>query len=151
MPPSRFIRAEYRPSPKPEPPPTQWGWHNVTWGLREGWWFAKRYLAWSIVVIVFGGLTALKQHRLTLLGIAVTYGLGIPSIGAIVGALRPLCQSSLGAALVGMVAMIPMTFFVGFMVLPRSLSLGVDFTICLGLSIVYGGVGGLYLKGVYNR
>jgi hypothetical protein len=104
-----------------------------------------------MVLIALGGWAVLKRNHITLLGVVAVYGLGIPSIGAIVGALRPLCRTSWGAALVGMIAMLPITAFTAILVIPRSLGVGILVAITFGVAIVYGGVGGLYLRSVYNR
>jgi len=139
------------PPQREEPPATLWGWANVRWGLHEGWWFARRYLVYGIVLMILGGSAMLKRNHMAALGVVALYGLGIPSIGAIVGALRPLCRTSLGAAFVGMIAMLPITTLTVILVAPRSLGVGLLVGITLGFAIVYGGVGGLYLRGVYNR
>lgn len=148
---SKFIRAADRPRRTEEPPATLWGWANVRWGVREGWWFARRYLVYGIVLMVLGGSALLKRNRITALGVVAVYGLGIPSIGAIVGALRPLCRTSLGAAFVGVIAMLPITSLTVILVAPRSLGLGLLVGITVGFAIVYGALGALYLRGVYNR
>jgi len=50
-----------------------------------------------------------------------------------------------------MIAMLPITTLTVILVAPRSLGVGLLVGITLGFAIVYGGVGGLYLRGVYNR
>ena len=67
------------------------------------------------------------------------------------GALRPLCATSLGAAFVGMVAMLPITTLTVILAVPHSLGIGVLAGITLGFTMVYGGVGGLYVRSAYNR
>lgn len=134
-----------------EPPPTLWGWANVRWGIHEAWWFARRYLIYGIVLLVVGGPTLLKRNHITTIGLVALYLLGIPSIGVIAGALRPLCRTSLGAACVGVVAVLPMILTTVMLVSPPEFGIGLRAGVTLGFSAVYGVVGGLYLRGVYNR
>lgn len=134
-----------------EPPATQWGWPNVRWGIGEGWWFAKRLLVLGIVLMALGGPSILRRNHVTALGLVALYGVGIPSIGAIAGALRPLCRTSLGTAFVGTVAVLPVSFCLAFLVLPLSWGVGFRTWYPLGFSILYGTLGGIYLRSVYNR
>jgi hypothetical protein len=124
---------------------------NVRWGIREGWWFARRYLLYAIILMLIGGSVLIRRNPTTALAVLALYGLGISSIGAIVGALRPLCQTSLEAAIVGMVAMLPVTTLTVILAFPHSVGIGGLVGITLGFTIVYGGVGGLYLRSAYNR
>jgi len=148
---TKFVRAADRGGPPDEPPPTLWGWANVRWGIREGWWFARRYLLYGIILMLLGGSALIRRNPTTALAVLALYGLGISGIGAIVGALRPLCRTSLGAAFVGMVAMLPVATLTVIVAVPHSLGIGILVGITLGFTIVYGIVGGLYLRSAYNR
>ena len=137
--------------PLREPPPQLWGWPNVLWGVREGWWFAKRYLIYAIVLMLLGGPAFLRRNHVTALGLLMVYALGIPSIGAIAGALRPLCRTALGTAVVAAFAMIPITAAIVLLAVPSEYPVWIKVGVCVGFPLVCGPIGGLYLRSVYSR
>src|SRR3989440_10651494 len=90
---------------------------GVTRGLAIGAFFA----AGALVLRLVNGSRFLDDYHVSLLGLIAYDVLAGAATGAIVGSLLPLAsRSSIGAALVGFVAMLPASFVGMLIVAPRS-------------------------------
>jgi hypothetical protein len=86
---------------------------NLAWGLKWGLWFA---LFFSLVACLMAALTGgeiLERQGLSLPATIAFYVGGGCLGGAVVGLLRPLTAWKLGASLVGIVTMVPISLILG--------------------------------------
>ena len=79
----------------------RWG---ATWGLRYG----AVYTIVALLAVVLGGTRLLDRAGVSLLGVLLLYLAGGPLIGALIGLLRPVADTDLGAIVVGIVATVPL-------------------------------------------
>ncbi len=82
---------------------------RVLWGLRWGLYYAAVLAAWITLIRLLRGTEPLERQGVTFVEVLVLYALGGPITGALVGILLPFTKSGMGAALVGIVAAIPVS------------------------------------------
>jgi hypothetical protein len=80
---------------------------NIVWGVRWGLYFAGAASAFALGVFLLRGREPFEANRVGLFELIGTYVAGGVGGGFVVGLCRPLMRSGVGAALVGLVAAIP--------------------------------------------
>lgn len=80
---------------------------DIRWGIRVGLSFAALFSAWVLVLYTTQGPGAFERLGVTVWGAVLTYLTGGVVAGAIVGALRPLAKTRVGAMAVGVLAALP--------------------------------------------
>lgn len=126
-------------------------YRNLRWGIAGGLTFSIVFCLWVVVLIILNRSFTIPvgSGESAHAGIiALTYLWGGAAAGALVGLLRPLVRSSLGAPIVGMVAAVPVFAGVriglkGFVPLDRE-----DIVVFGLLSIIAGGLAGAILREV---
>jgi hypothetical protein len=66
-------------------------------------------IGWVVLIWLLRGSEPFERKGVTFLAVVVLYLVGGPVTGAIVGLLRPVAKSGLGAAITGVVAAIPVS------------------------------------------
>jgi hypothetical protein len=85
---------------------------NLRWGVLSGIAFATLTSLWVGGLAILRGSVRFETYGLTIWQIMAVYFAGGVAGGAVVGLLRPVTKYRLGAALVGLVAAVPLAFAV---------------------------------------
>lgn len=129
-------------------------WRNARWGIVGGLVVAAIYSVWIIILMFVQGsvtLTVRGQEQVNGVVVIASYLVGGVGGGAVVGILRPLLARKAGAAIVGVIAAIPMILAVR-VVLRGFQPWDSEDAVVLGISCVILGVfGGLILWGVLHE
>ncbi len=123
---------------------------NILWGLTYGLVFGIIFSIWAVIVSVLQGSLVLEVRgsRIHLLAVIAVYLVGGQAAGFLVGVLKPLTRSKLGASFVGMLAAAPVGF--GVMLSISGFPLTSDDFITLAIwSTVFGGAVGLIYHGIF--
>jgi len=86
--------------------------NRVLWGIRWGAAYSAVLVAWVVFLWLVRGSEPFDRRGVTFLAVVIVYVVGGPVTGAVVGLLLPFAKSSLGAALTGIVAAIPVTVII---------------------------------------
>lgn len=122
---------------------------NLTLGIRWGFIFGAAYSLWAGVLFLLRGSTPFRGHNVTVVEAVATYLIGGVIAGGIVGILLPLTRWKLGAALVGMVAVLPVSIgVIGSMQGFSPWTEGHTFVVAM-MSLLLGGGGGLILRNIF--
>jgi hypothetical protein len=116
---------------------------DLKWGLKWGMWFAVFFSAIAIVMTIVTQGEVLKRQNISLPASIGIYVFGGLSGGVILGLLRPLTRKRLGATVVGILVLTPVTVVLGIMMFGPigRWDENMLLTIIL-LPIILGGVGG---------
>lgn len=124
-------------------------WDNLLWGVRYGCIFAAFYSAIALAIFAFGGEQSFRTYGVTLgQTIALYIASGVLG-GAVVGFLRPFTKSRSGAAFVGVLAAIPITWM-----LMRTVGVNSpgELLVSVGaLSLFWGIGGGLSMHRIFSK
>lgn len=82
------------------------------WGVGWGLAFALVYIAFVLLLYAVRGTVPFERHQVTLPGVIATYFAGALTAGTIVGMMRPLTATRLGAIVTGAIAAVPV--YLGF-------------------------------------
>ncbi len=77
---------------------------DLRWGVKAGWAFAGVLSAWVLILSLLQGSTRFEKLGVTTGTIIVTYFAAGTVAGGLVGLLRPLTRSRVGAVVVGALA-----------------------------------------------
>ena len=89
---------------------------RIAWGAKTGTIFGLAFSLLALVVFLLGGQGPFEANHSSFGKIVVTYFLGGVSAGMIVGMLRPLTASKVGAAVTGFIAAAPVSILMRFAV-----------------------------------
>jgi hypothetical protein len=87
---------------------------NLRWGILSGMAFATLFSAWIILLAIVRRSWEFDSYHVSAWQIILSYFAGGIGGGAVVGLARPITRYRLGAAVVGLVAAIPVAFAVEF-------------------------------------
>ncbi|HEX5438980.1 MAG TPA: hypothetical protein VFW98_17645 [Gemmatimonadaceae bacterium] len=123
---------------------------NLGWGVRWGLKFAVVYSAFALIALLFGG-AAVFQHSGTtfVFAIGLYFAAGLVA-GAIVGVLRPVTRGPIGAAIVGVIAAIPICVLTRFSI-DRSPWTIADTIAWSALAVLWGAPCGYFAKRIASR
>jgi hypothetical protein len=107
--------------------------------------YAAVYFVLDLLKVGLGGREVLHRWHMTLPTMIAFYGFAVITVGAIGGLLLPLARYTWGAASVGFLALLPMSYLGFDIVLPASASISARLVLTVLFSGVYGILGGLYL------
>jgi hypothetical protein len=91
---------------------------NVRTGLEWGLYFAAVFVVLATPVAVMKGSDLKERYHVTYLGLVSIYLFGGLTGGLVAGLLLPLCRWTVGAMLVGFVAILPVGFLVSLVITP---------------------------------
>jgi hypothetical protein len=80
---------------------------RVLWGARWGLRYGLFYSALAGLGVLLRGPGLFTDNHVTALGVLLLYLGGGPLVGSLIGLLRPLAQTAVGAMIVGIVATVP--------------------------------------------
>jgi len=123
---------------------------DVRAGVREAWYYVKLYIIQAVVAIAVGGYLVLRRFPLLAIGLFPMYIAGGLTAGAIAGYLLPWCRRPLGAAITGIIAILPFSIGVGLLVAPAFHWRMAVVVATMITATFYGGVGGLILYRSYT-
>jgi hypothetical protein len=83
---------------------------RILWGVRWGVYYAAVLVAWITLIRIVRGTEPFQRQGVAFTQVLLLYVLGAPITGAIVGILFPFTRTATGAAVVGVVAAIPVSF-----------------------------------------
>lgn len=110
---------------------------NLVWGLRYGLRYAVFFSVLAFAAFLIAGPRSFAEAGTTLGLTLITYFAGGVAAGAMVGICRPLLHSWLAAALIGVLAAIPVCVMLKYVVAPGPWSRA-DVVVVGGLSLFYG-------------
>lgn len=115
--------------------PLRGSWDRVWVGIKAWLPVAHSFTAVAVVLTLFTGGTILEKYGkgMGLVEVVVVYYLGAILAGAIFGGLAPLKRTVLGAAFVGVVAMLP----VGLMIIPLVAPPGMRVSFVVACAVVF--------------
>ena len=87
---------------------------RLRWGARVGAIFGLLYASLAVVIFLVGGQAPFEAGHSSFEKMIATYLVGGVGAGLIVGMLKPLTQSKVGAAIVGSLAAIPVGILLRF-------------------------------------
>jgi hypothetical protein len=124
---------------------------NVVWGVKIGLSFAAVLVVWVIVIYLISGDAAFANINTTLAKTIIAYLGGGAAAGAIIGLCRPLLRSQLAAAIVGVLAAVPVIVMGKYSVDPGPWS-SADVFAVTALPLFYGLVlGPIFYRQVMRR
>lgn len=123
---------------------------NVVWGIRGGVAFAGIYSLWVVGLYLFRGSAPFENQGTTLLEVLAAYWFGGAVAGGLVGLLRPLVRWRLGAALVGIVAGIPVGLGIVYAIMGISPWTGEHTFVLAWISVVAGSIAGIGLRAIFH-
>ena len=115
---------------------------NVRWGVYWGFCGAIVYSAFAVLILIFRGEGPFATNDTTFGTVIALYFVSGITVGIVLGVLRPLTHSRVGAAIVGVICTIP-AVFMGEMVLNERWSLEQNWMTVLVVSVVFGSLSGL--------
>lgn len=86
--------------------------------MREAWYYIRVYMVQAAIALAAGGLALFKGHHWLAVGLIPLYLCGGLAAGGIAGALLPWCRNAFGAAVVGVIAILPFFLGVGLLLGP---------------------------------
>jgi hypothetical protein len=123
---------------------------DVRAGVREAWYYVKLYMLQAVIAIPLGGYVLLRRFPLLAIGLFPMYIVGALTGGAIVGYLLPWCKRPLGAAVTGIIAILPLLLGLTLLMAPAYEWRPVIWIVPVIGAIGYGGIGGIILYRSYT-
>ncbi|MFL5614871.1 MAG: hypothetical protein ACJ796_14505 [Gemmatimonadaceae bacterium] len=124
---------------------------NAYWGVRWGRAFASLFCLWALVLLLLGGEAAFEKQGIIFLELIGSYIVGGAGAGAVVGFFRPLLKWGLGAAVVGILAAIPVGLAFD-LTTAGNRWMSVNSVLTVGtFSVLLGASGGLALREVMGK
>lgn len=124
---------------------------DVRAGIREAWYYVKLYMAQALVAILLGGYVLLRRFPLLAIGLFPMYIAGGLTAGAIAGYLLPWCVRPAGAAVTGIIAMLPVCLGLTVLMAPVYQWRPIIWIVPAIAAVFYGVGGGLILYRSYTR
>jgi hypothetical protein len=123
---------------------------DVRAGVREAWFYIKLYMVQAVLAIALGGYVLLRRFPLLAIGLFPMYIVGGFIAGAIAGYLLPWCRRPLGAAVTGIIAILPLFLGLTLLLAPVYQWRPVIWIVPVIGAILYGGIGGIILYRSYT-
>lgn len=114
---------------------------NMLWGVRNGLYYALGFSAWVVIVRVVSGPVPFTQLHSSLAQTVLLYFGGGIGGGVVVGLCRPLIRNEIAAAVVGVVAAVPVCVGLKYVVEPGPWGV-TGIIIVTALPVFYGAIGG---------
>lgn len=115
-------------------------------GIRVSLYYAGIYFALAVVQVAATKGRVLGEWGFSLLGLVAFHLFAGVSTGLIIGLLAPLARFRVGAAAVGFVALLPLSFMMFSIMVPPEDKAGAMPWLPLSFAAVYGILGGLYFR-----
>jgi hypothetical protein len=132
-----------KPSDERYQPPRHQFLNNIILGILWGLALALFYSLFVIIVYLFEGTRRFDANQTSILTVIASYFLGGLGGGAVVGALLPLTRWLLGSAIVGVVAVIPITTLIQMADINAGLKQGFNVRSVLEFSLYFGAAMGI--------